>query len=363
MLRSTPLPSTPMMLALIGFAVSAFAIPPCRPGGHLSGTETYAAGKLLSIAWGSEPGHVGQHRLDTRGALSYSPRYLSVAPDGSIYVGDEVNQRILAFDAAGAMTACFDAAYGGYHMFVDDAGDLYTVFRRLFAPFTVAVYRNGRVIREIDLGFFKRNPAGDRVWVDCRGGLHLNLITNYQPIINLSQAVEKQLTMENLISGTKWEYSARRQSSEFGAMCEGYPSRYSDRVYVSVDGELVVRNLAGVEQSRFNLKQPILDQIGLETGVSLDISRALQIFGEDKTGNVYLLARLRIKRPGKSAHTIVKFSNVGTLLFVSDAFPTAIHYGSEVQSFPCSLDVDAHGNIYQLCTEGESGVRLMKWTH
>jgi len=337
-------------------------IAPYRPGVRLAGTERYTAEEVISIPWGSEPWQVGQHRLDTRGALSYSPRYLSVAGDGTLYIGDEVNQRILCYDSEGMPLSCFEAAYGGYCMFVDDSGDLYTMFKRLFAPFTIAVWRAGQVIREIELGYMKRNTEGDRVWLDYQGGLHLNLVASYQPIVNLSDPVERPFVMENLVSGSSRQYSARWQRSEFGPVREGYLSRYFDRVYVLVEADLVVRTLAGMELSRLGVKQLVRDVIGIESGVSLDVARALLIFGEDRLGHVYLLARTRIKRPGTSAYTMVKLSSEGEIVFACDTFSTEIHYGSEVQFYPCSLAVDARGSIVQLCTDGETGVRLMRWS-
>jgi len=324
--------------------------------------EGYRHAKVLSIPWGREKGQVGQVRLNSRGALSYSPRYLSVSPRGDLYVGDEVNQRILRFERNGRLISSFGAAYGGYHMFVDAEENVYAMFRRPFQPFTIAVYRDGEVIREIGLGHLKRNPAGDRIWVDFRGGLHLNLVSQYMPIGNLTEPVEKPMTMENLITGEKWEYVAACQQSGFGGVRQGCPSRRFDRVYGFADADLVVTNMKGQETGRFSVRGPVTEKLGLEKGASLDVPNAVRVFGDDPAGNVYLVVRNRVKAPGKSAFSIAKFSLDGAVLLAADLHPNGIHYGSEVQFYPSSLAVDRHENVYQLCTEGETGVMIVKWS-
>lgn len=350
-----------LVLVLTGRAWPA-ALTPYKPGEALINAENYRVAKLLSIPWGKAKGQVGQARLHSRGALSYSPRYLSVSPKGDIYIGDEVNQRILRFDGVGKPVSCFSAAYGGYHLSVDGQGNLYTVFRRPFQPFTIAVYRDDKVVKEIGLSYFKRNPAGDRIWVDHKGDLHFNLIHSYQPLKDFTEPEERQTAIENLITGERWEYTALCHKCTLASVRTGYLSKYFDRVYVLSEGNLITRNMAGVVEGQVPVKELVTEQIGLEEGVSLDIGNALRVFGEDPSGNIYLLVRNRIKTPGTCAFSIVKLSSNGKILFAADAYPNDVHYGSEVQFYPSSLDVDPDGNIYQLCTEGESGVKVMKWS-
>jgi len=347
---------------LLSNAAQPAALRPYRPGEAIINTEDYRVAKLLFIPWGKEKGQVGQARLHSRGALSYSPRYLSVSPKGDIYIGDEANQRILRFGGKGKPMSCFSAAYGGYHLSVDGEGNLYTVFRRPFQPFTIAVYREDKVVKEIGLSYFKRNPAGDRIWVDHKGSLHFNLVHSFQPLRDFTEPEEKQMAMENLITGERWEYTAACQKCTLESVRTGYLSKYFDRVYVLSEGDLIIRNMAGVAERQFPAKKLITEQIGLEEGVSLDIGSALRVFGEGPLGSIYLLVRNRIKRPSTCAFSIVKLGLDGKILFAADAYPNDVHYGSEVQFYPSSLDVDRDGNIYQLCTEGETGVKVMKWS-
>jgi len=353
-------------IALIGLGlfgvVGVAEVIPYKAGQAVIDGENYQVGKLLSIPWGAEKEQVGRYPMHTRGALSYSPRYISVSATGTIYVGDEVNERILYFAADGKLISSFAAAYGGYHMFVDKNDHIYTVFRRPFEPFTIAVYHEEKVIREIALSPFNRNPAGDRIWVDCNGGLHFNLVQQYQPLTKLTEPEERPMTMENLITGAEWSYTAACRKATLGKMHNGYLSRFFDKVYAPGEDGLVVHTMQGAELARFAVREVVRSRIGLEKGVSLDVPRAIRVFAEDPAGNIYLLVRNRTRGPAKSAFSIVKFSPGGNAIFATDTFPNGIHYGSEVQLYPSSLTVGSDGSIYQLCTEGEIGVRIMKWS-
>ena len=338
-------------------------LPPYRPGTPQVNVEGYRAAKLLSVGWGKARNQVGQRLLASRGALSYTPRYIAVAPKGDIYIGDEANQRILRFDPSGKHADTFDAAYGGYYLSVDKDGNVYTLFRRMFQPFTIAVYRDGKVVREIGLSFLMRNPMGDRVWVGPNGRLGLSFVQSYRPLTKLSAPETKPCVMENLVTGEKWSYTAQCRKGTLARDKQGCPSRYFDKVYVlGADGGLSIRDHAGKTLGGFDVRGAVAKTVGAEPGADLALGRALRVFGEDPQGNVYVLARNRIRRTGKSAFGIAKFSPKGRVLFAADCYPCDIHYGSECQFFPSTLDVDTTGAVYQLCTEGKKGVRVVKWS-
>ena len=362
--RSRALAAALMAAFICGAAAAGpKTLPAYRPGAPQVNAEGYRARKLLTVGWGKARNQVGQRLLSSRGALSYSPRYIAVAPKGDIYIGDEINQRILRFDPSGKLADTFDAAYGGYYLSVDKDGNVYTLFRRMFEPFTVAVYRDGKVTREIGLSFLMRNPAGDRVWVDPSGRMGLNFVQSYRPLTKLTSPETKACVMENLVTGEKWHYTAECRKATIARAKEGYPSRYFDRVYVlGADGKLTLRNRAGKTLGGFDVRAAVAKTLGAEPGADLALGRALRVFGEDPKGNVYILVRNRIRRTGKSAFGIAKFSPKGRVLFAADCYRCEIHYGSECQFYPSTLDVDTNGNIYQLCTEGKKGVMVIKWS-
>lgn len=349
------------VIASTGAAVAA-ELSTYRPGTMHVNPEGYVVHRLFGVAWGSAADHVGQLRLNSRGALSYSPRYISVATSGVVYLADEVNQRVLRFDAKGAFLSSFPAAYGGYHLFVDHKEDVYTLFRRPLEPFAIGVYRDGKLVREIEIPPALRNPNGDRVWLDWQGALFLNYNHSHQPLVNLTEPRTEARRITNYLSGDSWEFSATFGKAELGPVVPGYLSRYADRVYeVDEAGVLVVSDRGGDEVARIDIRALVTEQAGVEKGANLAVARAIRVFGEDGAGNLYLVVRNRLRRPGISAFSIVKVNLEGEMLLATDCYPCEIHYGSEVQFYPSTLTVDRAGCVYQLCTDGEEGVQVIKF--
>ena len=351
-----------LSLAVFAVAVGGAELPAYRAGAMHVNAEGYTVQRLFEVAWGTGADQVGQCRLNSRGALSYSPRYISVASSGVIYLADEVNQRILRFGADGTFLSSFPAAYGGYHLFVDDKEDVYTLFRRPLEPFAIAVYREGKLVGEIEVPPVLRNPNGDRVWLDCHGALFLHYNHSHQPLVKLTEPRTETRRITNYLSGESWEFGAEFRKAELGPVTKGYLSRHADKVYVVDEAGVVsVNDRKGEATARIDVRALVTEEVGIEQGANLGVARAIRVFGEDPDGDLYLVVRNRLRRPGISAFSIVKVSPDGRMLLAADCYPCEIHYGSEVQFYPSTLTVDRKGCVYQLCTDEEKGVHVIKF--
>lgn len=339
----------------------ATTLPPYSPGRLLVNPGGYAVERLFGVEWGTGEGQVGQRRLDSRGAISYSPRNLSVSHDGRIILGDEVNERILVFKADGTLLQSFPAAYGGYYSSVDDNGQILTLFRRPLAPFAVAIYEGGRVVEEIEVPPMLRNPLGDRIRRDMQGQLFFQYRDAHQYLTELSEAETLERSMCNYVTEKRWSYTTACREARLGAVTPGIVSFCSDQIYrIEDDGRLSVIEAGGKQTTQIDVPSVVTSRLGVEAGANPATKSAVCVVGDDAQGNIVTLVRTRIRKATVNPWTLVMFGAHGTIRMAMDCYPCAIHFGSEAQFYPSTITVTADGTLYQLCTEGEKGVQIIR---
>ncbi|MBT3378730.1 MAG: hypothetical protein HN742_21460 [Lentisphaerae bacterium] len=341
-------------------AAPAASPPPYSPGGLVVSPAGYTVERLFGVDWGAGHGQVGQRRLDSRGAISYSPRNLSVSSEGRIVIGDEVNERILIFSADGALLKSFPAAYGGYYMSVDTEGRILTLFRRPLAPFAVAIYEEGRVVEEIEVPPMLRNPVGDRVRRDSGGRLFVQYRTTYQYLTKLSAPQTLEKSMCNYVTEKRWGYTTACRTARLGVEKPGVVGHRSGRIYqIADDGRISVVEPDGAPRQEIDVPALVAGAFGSEAGANPATKSAVGIIGDDASGSIIAIVRTRLRTPTVNPWTLVVFSPDNTIRLAMDLYPCAIHYGTEAQFYPSTLTVTPDGSIYQLCSEGEQGVQII----
>jgi hypothetical protein len=287
-----------------------------------------------------------------------------VSPSGRLYVADEVNHQVLCYEPDGRHLRTFPVLYGGYHLFVDDQERVWALYRKLFHPFAIAAHRDGKIEREIEVTLPRRSPNGDRVFVDSAGNLCLHWVTSWQAVGNLSEPETRTGTMDIPMTGETWEYAATFQAGTLGAERSGFLSRHAPRCYLldEQEGALITQDLTGKELARWPVRSTIERDLGAETEVRLTVPGSVRVVGDDRAGNVCLLARNRARAEGKSPFSLVLFTPDGVLSLAANCLPSAIHYGAEVQFYLSSVVLAGDGALYQLCSDGEQGVKVVKWS-
>ncbi|MBI5486420.1 MAG: hypothetical protein HY905_03720 [Deltaproteobacteria bacterium] len=128
---------------------------------------------VVRTEWGAQPGQLGKR--DARESAPEGPMSFAVAPDGDVWVLDQVNRRLARFDADGRFLATLDLASETFQgLAVGPAGQL-VLMDRLAARLVRVLDPDGQVLGEVALEGYGIAEGGgttalfardDGVWVE-----------------------------------------------------------------------------------------------------------------------------------------------------------------------------------------------------